>query len=105
MTAEFSPASQTLSSPGTATFLLMVHNTGNTEDSYSATIMGTNGPITATLVGLDGSPTQSISTFILPGLSTGAIELQVDISAVGQGDRHGRGQVAEPSGDRLARPP
>ena len=85
MTAEFSPASQTLSSPGTATFLLMVQNTGNTEDSYSATIMGTNGPVTATLVGLDGSPTQSIPTFILPGLSTGAIELQVDLSAVGQG--------------------
>ncbi len=85
MTAEFSPASQTLSSPGMATFLLMVHNTGNAEDSYSATIMGTNGPVTATLVGLDGSPTQSIPTFILPGLSTGAIELQVDLSAVGQG--------------------
>ncbi len=85
MTAEFSPATQTLSAPGTATFLLMVHNTGNTEDSYSATIIGANGPITATLVGLDGSPTQSIPTFILPGLSTGAIELQVDLSAVGTG--------------------
>ncbi len=85
MTAQFSPASQTLSSPGTATFLLMVHNTGNAEDSYSATIMGTNGPVTATLVGLDGSATQSIPTFNLPGLSTGAIELQVDLSAVGQG--------------------
>jgi len=85
MTAAFSPATQTLSSPGMATFLLMVHNTGNTEDSYSATIMGAHGPVTATLVGLDGSPTQSISTFILPGLSTGAIELQADLAAVGQG--------------------
>ena len=85
MTAEFSPASQTLSQPGMATFLLMVHNTGNTEDSYSATIMGTNGPVTATLVGLDGSPTQSISTFILPGLSTGAIELEANIASLGKG--------------------
>jgi hypothetical protein len=85
MTASFSPASQTLSRPGTATFLLMVHNTGNTDDSYSATIMGANGPVTATLVGLDGSPTQSIPTFILPGLSTGAIELQADLSAIGMG--------------------
>ncbi len=85
MTAEFSPASQTLSQAGMATFLLMVHNTGNTEDSYSATIMGTNGPVTATLVGLDGSPTQSISTFILPGLSTGVIELQADLSSAGPG--------------------
>jgi hypothetical protein len=71
MTAEFSPASQTLSKPGMATFLLMVDNTGNTEDSFSATIMGANGPVTATLVGLDGSPTQSIPIFRLPGLSTG----------------------------------
>jgi hypothetical protein len=62
----------------------MVHNTGNTEDSCRATITGTNGPVTATLIGLDGSPTQSIPTFILPGLSTGAIELQVD-AGVGQG--------------------
>jgi large repetitive protein len=85
MTAEFSPASQTLASPGKVTFLLMVYNTGNTEDSYSATITGVSGPVTATLVGLNGSPTQSISTFILPGLSTGAIELQVDLSGVGQG--------------------
>ena len=62
----------------------MILNTGNTEDSCSATITGTNGPVTATRIGLDGSPTQSIPTFILPGLSTGAIELQVDAS-VGQG--------------------
>ena len=67
MTAEFSPASQTLSGPGVATFLLMVQNTGNTEDSYSATIMATSGPVTATLIGLDGSPTQSIPTFRMPG--------------------------------------
>jgi hypothetical protein len=85
LTAEFSPASQTLSAPGMATFTLLVHNTGNTEDTYSATIVGTNGPVTATLIGLDGSPTQSIPIFRLPALSTGVIELQTDLSAVGQG--------------------
>jgi hypothetical protein len=85
MTAAFSPPSQKLSKPGMATFLLIVHNTGNTEDSYSAAIVGANGPVTAMLVGLDGSPVQSIPTFILPGLSTGAIELEADLSAVGQG--------------------
>ena len=84
MTAEFSPASQTLPGPGMATFLLTVQNTGNTEDSYSATIMTTSGPVTVNLIGLDGSPTQSIPTFILPGLSTGEIELQVNLSAIGQ---------------------
>jgi uncharacterized membrane protein len=85
MTAEFSPASRALSTPGKTTFLLLVHNTGNSEDFYSATIIGTKGPITATLVGLDGSPTNSISEFILPGLSTGAILLQADLTAAGEG--------------------
>src|SRR5262249_47406949 len=45
MTAELSPASQNLDAPGVATFLLMVHNTGNTEDAYSAVITGTTGPL------------------------------------------------------------
>jgi len=85
VTVQFSPASQTLSRPGTATFDLLVDNTGNSQDSYTATIVGTSGPVTATLVGLDGSPTRSIPFFILPGLSGGQIELQTDLSAVGQG--------------------
>ena len=84
MTAEFSPASQILSKPGTATFFLMVYNTGNSEDSYSATIMGTRaghgeprGPgWIADAVDLD---------LLLPGLSTGEIELQADLSALGRG--------------------
>ncbi len=85
MTAAFNPASQTLAKPGTASFLLMVHNTGNSQDSYSATVVGTNGPVAATLIGLDGSPTQSIPVFILPGLSTGAILVQADLGAFGTG--------------------
>jgi hypothetical protein len=68
-----------------ATFLLTVTNTGNTEDSYSATIMTTSGPVTATLIGPDGSPTQSIPTFRVSGLSTATIELRANLSAVGQG--------------------
>jgi uncharacterized repeat protein (TIGR01451 family) len=85
MTAEFSPASKTLSSPGKATFLLMVHNTGNAQDAYSATIVGTKGPVTAALVGLDGSPAQTVPIFYLPGLSTGAIVLQADLAKLGTG--------------------
>ena len=85
MTAAFSPDGQQLSKPGAATFLLIVQNSGNTEDSYTARIIGTSGPITANLVGLDGSPTQTIPIFILPGLSTGAILVQTDLSAFGQG--------------------
>ena len=85
MTASFSPASVTLSAPGAATFLLTVQNTGNTEDSYTATIIGTSGPVTASLVGLDGAPTQTIPIFRLPGLSTGVIMLQADVSQAGSG--------------------
>ena len=85
VTAAFTPATQTMSKPGMATFVLTVNNTGNTTDSYTATITGENGPITASLVGLDGSPTQSIPVFYLPGLSTGAIELEVNGAEIGRG--------------------
>ena len=85
LTASFSPATQTLPAPGMATFLLNVNNTGNTEDAYTATITGSNGPVTATLMGLDGQPTQSIPVFRLPGLSSGAILLQASLAALGTG--------------------
>jgi uncharacterized membrane protein len=85
LTAQLTPASQTLSKPGTAAFLLTVNNTGNTEDAYTATITGTNGPITASFMGLDGQPTQTIPVFRLPGLSTGAILLQTNLADLGQG--------------------
>jgi uncharacterized membrane protein len=85
MTAAFNPAQQNLTVPGATSFLMQVNNTGNTEDSYSATIIGTSGPVTASLVGLDGQPTQSVPLFILPGLSTGAILLQVNETGTAQG--------------------
>ena len=67
------------------TFTLMVHNTGNTADSYSATIVGANGPIQAYLVGFDGSLSQTISDFRMTGLSTEAITLQVTAAQLAQG--------------------
>jgi uncharacterized membrane protein len=85
MTAAFSPASQTVQVPGTGSFLLLVQNTGNTEDSYTATITGTTGPVSASLTGLDGSPTQTVPLFRLPGLSTGAILLSAALSGPSQG--------------------
>jgi hypothetical protein len=41
--------------------------------------------LTASLVGLDGSPTQSIPIFRLPGLSTGVILVQTNLTSYGQG--------------------
>jgi uncharacterized membrane protein len=70
---------------GPTSFVLLVHNTGNTEDAYSATVTGVSGPITASLLGLDGQSTQTIPIFRLPGLFTGAILVQADVLAPGQG--------------------
>ena len=67
--------------PGTSSFLVLVHNTGNTEDSYTATIAGVSGPVLASLQGLDGSATQTIPLFRLPGLSSGAILLNATVTA------------------------
>jgi uncharacterized membrane protein len=85
LTAQLSSGVQVLHVPGTSSFLLLVNNAGNTEDSYTATITGTKGPVTASLTGLDGLPTQTIPTFILPGLSTGAIVINTDLMTFGQG--------------------
>jgi uncharacterized membrane protein len=85
LTASFTPAAQTLPVPGPALYQLQVNNTGNSEDAYTATILGTSGPITAAFIGLDGRPTQTISVFRLPGLSSGAILLQTTATSPGQG--------------------
>jgi hypothetical protein len=85
VSSKLSPSTEILPVPGTTSFLLIVNNTGNLEDSYTATITGTNGPVTASLVGLDGNPTQTVPIFILPGLSTGEILLQTDLTSTGSG--------------------
>jgi uncharacterized membrane protein len=85
LAVQLQPASTTLAAPGTTSFLLLVQNLGNTEEAYTATISGINGPAIASLVGLDGQPAQSIPVFRLPGLSSGAILLQVDLTDFGTG--------------------
>ena len=71
--------------PGTASFLLQVNNIGNEEDAYSAEIVGATGPVTAALNGLDRQPTQKIDAFRLPGLSTGGILMNAQLTAEGVG--------------------
>jgi hypothetical protein len=85
VTAEFDPDAVEIPQPGSGFFLLMVKNTGNTEDSFTAEITGTSGPVTSGLNGLDGRPTQTIPLFILPGLATGAILLNVNLQDYGEG--------------------
>ena len=85
LSTSLTPASQVLPQTGLATFILNVDNTGNSEDNYTVRIVGTNGPVSATLVGLDGTSAQMIPILRLPGLTTGAVTLQVDLGSVGQG--------------------
>lgn len=67
LAANFDTPTQALPAPGDATFLLIVHNTGNAEDAFTATVTGTTGSASASLAGLDGAATQTIPTFRLPG--------------------------------------
>src|SRR5579875_1434759 len=80
LTANATPSVQIVPINGTTSFLVLANNTGNSEDAYTATITGTSGPISANLVDLNGSPTQNIPLFRLPGLSTGALLLQADLT-------------------------
>ncbi|MDZ4848108.1 MAG: dockerin type I domain-containing protein [Pirellulaceae bacterium] len=86
MTAAFDQVSKKLAQPGTASFLLRVDNLGNLEDQYTATILSKSGPVTASLVGLDGRAAQSIPLFRLPGLASGAILLSTALGDFGQGE-------------------
>jgi hypothetical protein len=85
LSAQLTPSVKVLPVPGTTSFLLEVQNTGNTEDTYTATITGTTGPLVANLAGLTGLPTQTISLFRIPGLSTAAILVNTDLMASGTG--------------------
>jgi hypothetical protein len=85
LTAQLQPGTQTLSQPGTASYLLLVNNIGNLEDADTATITGTTGAVTASLMGLDGQPTHTIPIFRLPGLASGVVELQTSMAGAGHG--------------------
>jgi uncharacterized repeat protein (TIGR01451 family) len=85
VTASFTPAAKLIPIPGTTLFQLVVDNTGDTDDSYTATITGTTGPVTASLSDFNGAPTQTIPTFRLPGLFSSVLLLQTNLSAAGAG--------------------
>jgi probable HAF family extracellular repeat protein len=82
VSASFNPATQTLAAPGPAVFLLKVLNTGAAQDTYSAAITSVTGPVTASLTGLDGNPTQTVSGFILPGVGEGQLVLNATLTSL-----------------------
>jgi hypothetical protein len=71
VTARFQPSSE--NTP--AVFALNVQNTGSVEDTYAAVITNSTGTIQANLVNLDGTPTQQVPQFIVPGQATGQLYL------------------------------
>ncbi len=86
VTAVFNPGqAQVATAPGSTTVGLNAINTGNTSDSYTASITSTTGPVTASLSGTDGNPTQTIPVFRLAGLSSGRIPVTVGLASAGSG--------------------
>ncbi len=82
VSAAFTTPSQTLPT-GPAVLLLNVLNTGTLQDSYTATITSVTGHVQASLVGLDGNPTQSITPFYLPGVDQGLLVLNANVTGGG----------------------
>ena len=62
VSAAFNPARTALNAPGAATLLLQVQNTGTQQDTYTATIVSTTGPIAqASIVDITGQNVQTLS--------------------------------------------
>ena len=83
--AEATPQTTSLPSPGSAVVLVEVQNLGNVEDAYQAAIVSTSGPLTASLRNLDGTATQLIGLFRLPGTARGLLALDTLLLAEGEG--------------------
>jgi len=85
VTAQFNPPAIARMRPGADELMLEINNVGNVEDSYTATIVATRGPMVAELIGTDGQPTQTIDQFIMPGLSQGVLKVASTLTDFGQG--------------------
>ena len=81
--AFFDPAVVVLPAPAEITLPLFVDNLGNLEQTYSASVIATTGSVSASLIGLDDQPTQTIPSFILPGLSEGVFEVIANVTGFG----------------------
>lgn len=85
MDAAFDKDKITPPTPGAYSTLFVIDNLGNFEDEYVVEITSVTGPVTASLVGLHGAPTQSIPIMRVPGLAQGAIEVKALINALASG--------------------
>lgn len=77
--AEFDPNVVALPTPGPSTLRLIVNNLGNVEDQYVATIIGTTGPIIASLNGLN-DPVTTSEPFIIPPLGSAVLLVNAELT-------------------------
>ena len=85
LAAALIPAERERAGPGTVAFALQVQNTGNVEDTYSASITGTGGGLTAALRGPGGAAAQSVSPLRLPAFAGGGLTLDASLATLGDG--------------------
>ena len=85
VTALFEPALVGVPAPGKAFALLVLRNSGNTEDAFTARIASTSGQLTASLHGATNQLVQQTGTLRLPGLSSGGVLLEADLTQHGTG--------------------
>src|SRR5262249_51173774 len=85
LSAQLDRGLQVLPIPGTTSFLVLINNTGNNGDQYTAFIDGTHGPVAASLTGPDGAPPRAIPLLVFPALSGGVLVLNTTLMAFGEG--------------------
>lgn len=78
------PTNSTVSStPTNRTVNVIVQNLGNIEDRFSLAIIGSTGPVTATLSDASGGAVSSIGSITIPAFSSAAVRLNAAITASG----------------------
>jgi uncharacterized membrane protein len=85
LSAFFEPEVVGLPAPGKGYSLLIIRNVGNTEDAFTARITSTSGPLAASLLGPTNQLVQQTGTLRLPGLASGAVLLEGDLTNYGVG--------------------
>jgi large repetitive protein len=86
VTASILPTPVSMESvPALTTVLAVIRNAGNVNDAYSASIVGTTGPVTATLTDLSGQHVQVVPQFYLEALGTGLLPLNIMLTGPGNG--------------------
>jgi hypothetical protein len=95
LAAAFAPES-VVAAPGSVERLVFrARNTGNTELDVRIFITGTDGPVEAELVGLDGAPTPMIEGLRLPPFSSADLAIDAELLAAEDADVTARVELSD----------